>query len=185
MKPMLRTILLVATCVQLAGASPESEVKDAIEAAYEKASLAASLHFVDGMLSYRAPGYQVFRIDPLLGSRREIDLSLERERFRQLFDNALKVQLVSLVGKVTRDNETTAHCSVQHEFLIKRINTVSRRLFTVHFKSSSDDVWVFSRARGWRLSESLVREQSFFTEGQELKPVNSTPAKTNSGKPET
>lgn len=89
----VRLSIFFCLLLAFAGGEPAPPTARAdIQAAYAKAALGARLKFVHGMLCHRSADFELFGPDG-----RKLDLTLERERFRRLFEPATRVELTTKI----------------------------------------------------------------------------------------
>ncbi|MFO0886580.1 MAG: hypothetical protein U0894_20765 [Pirellulales bacterium] len=149
MGPLVLTFLCLL--VGVAAADPPNMV--GIKKAYEKAALGARFKFVEGMLSSRGDGYILIGTDG-----RRVDLSMERDRFRQLFLGANRVQLYTQILS-SREAQNEVVCSVKQLLKVEVADSKTGRLNTAGVTTLSDDHWV-STPQGWKIKWCQVHSQS-------------------------
>lgn len=121
-------------------------------AAYEKARVAARLHFVEGLLAIRAADFQA-----ITRQGQRIDLAAERLRYASLFSDALRVRLVHQLGPFRAEGRGL-RCTAEHRLLVEKFDAASRKLYTLETRMKSEDYWVETHT-GWRMSRCVVSWQ--------------------------
>ncbi len=150
----MKVLLLVLLLFWPAAAE---DVQASLSQAYSRAERAARFKFVEGLLSSRAAGFQLFGPD---GSRR--DLTLERERFDSLFSNALGVRLHTKIVRVVVIRGG-AQAEVDQNLQVEQVERASKRRFTVVLRTRAIDQWVRGPL-GWKLLATRVLSQTMGTE---------------------
>ena len=154
-------LLLLLSAVAWAQSPPRKE----FEKFYAKAERAAQLKFADGLISSRSPDYELFGVDG-----RKVDLSLERERFKQILAGATRVRLKSrIVSFGTFPHRV--ECTVQQQMQIEAYDPKTDDLRTLVFRSEALDVWNLE-GRAWKLRQTFQKSVSSGVEGR-LPPENS------------
>jgi hypothetical protein len=139
------------------------EVQSQLEKAYQKAVLAASYKYVDGMLSLRGPNFQLFTPT---GST--IDLTSENQRFYQLFQKATRIRLTTKMLTI-RPKSPDYICSVVHKLELEGVNLKARKLTTMIIDTTAQDLWS-EYPQGWRMRASQVTRQTI-SEGGRIQPA--------------
>ena len=144
--------IVYAIVLSVAAIPVKAKAIDEVLVAYKRASRAAELKFLPGMLSNRADNFV------LLGPQGyQIDASDERARFRSLLQPATRVKLETrlISCKGTKDELI---CLVEQSLQIECVNKVTHRLDTQLIQTVSRDTWV-KTIDGWRVAESQVASQ--------------------------
>lgn len=154
----MKKILLLLLLSALAWAQTPPSRKD-FEKLYAKAERAAQLKFGDGLISSRSPDYELFGVDG-----RKVDLSLERQRFKQILSNATRVRLKSrIVSFGTFPHRV--ECTVQQQMQIEAYDPKSDELRTMVFRSEALDVWN-REGNAWKLRQTFQKNASTGVEGR-------------------
>ena len=150
-------ILLVCLPL-LAWAAPKSPARVGIESSYARVSEAAELMFVDGIVSVRMPGFSV-----TAPNGKTMDLSVERGRFRELFNGALQVKMSTDILSIDREDATSAVCTVQHKMVVEKLDPIKREAYTLVFDTRSQDEWKRDKL-GWRKWKAHILQETFSKE---------------------
>lgn len=146
-------LLLLAILLGGASAADQPGAQAAVQAAYDRAALGASLKYVYGMLSHRSSDFELFDREG-----KKIDLTLERDRFKLLLGPATRVQLSSkILSFQAKPGQAT--CRVQQILSIEAADPDSKSLVTTHYRSDLQDLWMQEKGR-WRLRACSVVDQS-------------------------
>jgi len=129
------------------------DIRAALESAYGRAEQCARYKFLDGMLSNRAPGFQLFGPDGL-----NRDLTLERERFQLLFSRATQIRFKTKILKVAATS-AGAEADVSQTLIVEQVDGQTRNLFTLVLSTRAIDEWR-RLPTGWRLISSSVHNQT-------------------------
>lgn len=129
------------------------DIRGALEGAYGRAEQCARYKFLDGMLSNRAPGFQLFGPDGL-----NRDLTLERERFQLLFSRATQIRFKTQILKIAA-TPAGAEADVSQSLVVEQVDPQTRSLFTVVFATRAIDEWR-KFPSGWKLVSSSVHNQT-------------------------
>jgi hypothetical protein len=160
-KTISRCTLVLCLMLAPTGAEPgPATPKAAIQAAYAKAGMGARLKFVHGMLSHRAVDFELLGPDG-----RKLDLTLERERFKRLFEPATRVELTTkMVTFESRGN--LAQCHVEQVMSIEGPEPETQRTVTNVTTSYLADTWQ-RQGSAWKLRAcQVVYQQNHQMEGR-------------------
>lgn len=133
-------------------------VKVELELAYARAERAARFKYVEGLLSNRAAGFQLYGPE---GDRR--DLTLERQRFESLFSNALRVRFRTRLVRVAAI-KNGAQAEVDQALQLEQVDAASGRRYTVILNTRAIDHWRRTPL-GWKLAATRVLRQTLSTSG--------------------
>ncbi|MBT9588005.1 hypothetical protein IV102_32010 [bacterium] len=125
-----------------AGADPRSD----IAAAYGRSSRAMALKYVDGILSIRAPGYQLFDTDGVMR-----DNSVERSRLAFFLGSGLRVEEDTQILTFQQEG-TVARAKVRYQ---TRLLQKERWL---HLETVCQDEWALLGGR-WLLRRTKMVSQ--------------------------
>jgi len=130
--------LSLAFALCLAGArrvEARPVTREEIQHGYERAALGAEIKFVDGLLANRADNYVVFAPD---GARQ--DLSVERSRFAQFFQQGTRVLLET---KILEYKSKGDHAGVVIDQVLKVevADEKNQQLYTKMLVTRSIDQW--------------------------------------------
>lgn len=137
------------------------DIRKALQGAYDRAEQCARYKFLDGVLSNRAPGFQLFGPDGL-----NRDLTLERDRLQLLFSRATRIRFKTKVLKIST-TPTGAEADVSQSLVVEQVDPHTRGLFTIVLSTRAIDEWK-KLPSGWKLISSSVHNQSSSRSGRIL-----------------
>ena len=145
--------LFAASCLQSAFAAEST--KQLIQAAYQKAALAAEYKYVDGMLCNRADEFQLLTAQGML-----VDLTAERQRFLRFLEPASRVHLeTKILGFDSEPKGTAVLCAVYQVMQTQTFDPATGTNKILALKTYSRDYWLRKNGQ-WQLVRSAVVQQT-------------------------
>jgi hypothetical protein len=134
------------------GAPTDDTVRAAIQFAYDKEAEAASLKYVNGMLSVRTRDFQAFSYG------NQMDLRDERAQLMGLMSSAMSASESTRILGLHRVDANHASCRIHQEITVVSLERVTGTPMAVTVETESQDEWL-NTPRGWRETECHMSRQ--------------------------